>query len=692
MARSLVREQIELLKRKEVNVGFTNIDLLKTEVLGAGSYGTVCKAKCDELLCAAKRLHSFINVSLQAMEVGRRHPSNRFETELVLLKGMNHPNVVQYLGTYQDPEDNSTYILMELMDESLTHFLESSKSISFPTQVNISYDIAQALVFLHSNKVIHRDLSGNNILLLAGRAKVTDFGMSYFTDPTLTHQYSLTMAPGTPAYMPPEALKEPPQYTDQIDIFSFGVLIIQILTCCFPDPSDRFVTRTLLDPNSPDQPIQAQVLVPEATRRQNHIALIDSSNPLLLITLRCIQDIDTNRPTSKQLCLEIRALKSTSKYSEHLQNQLDSQTVTENSTTTNMAGHSLQGEFLEAKIMKLSQELQESQDLTATLLSTIAEREQEISELKQRKQVNHHNHALEIPEPLLHRNHISVETNFVPDSLVNVDAGSCTSNGSVAYFRPLGSRIVYSYDSAASQWQILPQHPFNSFTIVCVGQTLVSVGGSPMSSYNFRSKKVLSYVNGSWVQDLPPMRISRESPVAVYSQGHLVVMSHNYIQVLNPVVDTGIEILNVENRSWSVVCTLPFKLLNVFATVCGDYLYLLAMDVKTRSNHALRCSLQMLLASTPKSKGKVWESICTPNWYHSSLAILNHQIVAIGGQNKAKGKTSDILAYNDSSNTWSFVGKLSNPRSHCLTTVLGDKKLIVVGGSDQKCCEVIQHL
>ena len=59
------------------------------------------------------------------------------------------------------------------------------------------------------------------------RAKVTDFGMSKLADaaaPTLT---PLTMCPGTLAYMPPEALEEPPRYTKKLDCFSEGVIMIQ---------------------------------------------------------------------------------------------------------------------------------------------------------------------------------------------------------------------------------------------------------------------------------------------------------------------------------------------------------------------------------------------------------------------------------------------------------------------------------
>ena len=105
--------------------------------------------------------------------------------------------------------------------------------------MNLSQDIAQALAFLHANGIIHRDLSSNNVLLIAGsRAKVTDFGMSKFTDLNAAHLSTMTQCPGTPAYMSPEALDESPVYTEKLDSFSFGVLLVRILCRKFPQPTD----------------------------------------------------------------------------------------------------------------------------------------------------------------------------------------------------------------------------------------------------------------------------------------------------------------------------------------------------------------------------------------------------------------------------------------------------------------------
>ena len=193
----------------------------KSQPLGHGSYGAVYKAKCDQLPCAAKVLHPTI---LDPADPGAGKIMNRFRQECAFLESIRHPNIVQYLGMSMDPESRLPVLLMELLDESLTKMLECSQhSLAYYVQVDICHDIALAVAYLHSNDIIHRDLSTNNVLIVAGRrAKVTDFGMSKLAGatPSMT---PLTMCPGTLAYMPPEALREPSKYTKRLDCFSESV-------------------------------------------------------------------------------------------------------------------------------------------------------------------------------------------------------------------------------------------------------------------------------------------------------------------------------------------------------------------------------------------------------------------------------------------------------------------------------------
>ena len=233
------------------------------------------------------------------------------------MSAIRHPNIVQYLCTYQDPDTGLPVLLMELMDDSLTHFLEGSpQPIPYHIQVNICHDITLALSFLHSNNIIHRDLSGNNVLLIGNiRAKVTDFGMARLGDinPQAT-RLTFTMCPGTDVYMPPEAVRAQPVYSEKVDCFSFGVIVVQILSRQFPKPGDRLKTVRTNDPQFRGGIIE--VRVSEVERRHNHISQIDNDQPLMLIANDCLKDVDTERPSAQQLLERVAVLKENPEYIE----------------------------------------------------------------------------------------------------------------------------------------------------------------------------------------------------------------------------------------------------------------------------------------------------------------------------------------------------------------------------------------
>ena len=296
--------------------GYQNVRIIKATSLGVGSYGAVYRALCDELPCAAKIIHPTL---FETHDPGTQKIMERFEQECQFLSSVRHPHIVQYVGVSRDPDSGLPVLLMELMDSSLTQFLEKSKeSLPYHIQVDLCHDIALALTHLHANGIIHRDLSSNNVLLIGpgNRAKVTDFGMSKLAD--ANHRMTpMTMCPGTQAYMPPEALDDPPVYTDKLDCFSFGVLDIQILTRQFPDMTKRFKTIEIDDPRFPTG--QIKVPVPEVERHQSHIEQVDPAHPLLPVALDCLKDREKERPSAQELCHCLAALKEDPQYGDSVQ-------------------------------------------------------------------------------------------------------------------------------------------------------------------------------------------------------------------------------------------------------------------------------------------------------------------------------------------------------------------------------------
>ena len=300
--------------------GFRNVQLVKTEAnsLGVGSYGAVYRAKCDQLVCAAKVLHPIL---FQTRDPSAYRIVERFQQEIDFLSRLRHPNIIQYLGSCLDPESRLPVLFMELMDESLTSFLERPTSANPPPlplhmQVDIGHDVAQALSHLHHYEVLHRDLSSNNVLLIGSRrAKVTDFGMARLLggDPRLTQTY----CPGTNGYMSPEALADPPNYTSKLDIFSYGVLLVQLVTRIWPNPGPRTHRVQVNDPRFPSG--RALLEVPELERRRENLDLVPPTHPLRQLALNCIKDKEEERPTAEQLCSDLVALKESAAYRDSLQ-------------------------------------------------------------------------------------------------------------------------------------------------------------------------------------------------------------------------------------------------------------------------------------------------------------------------------------------------------------------------------------
>lgn len=306
--------------------GYQKVLVQPSQILGTGSYGNVVKAKLDGLPCAAKILHHTFFTSHDPNVVNF---TQRFQLECRILRQLRHPCIVQFLGVVDDPRPQSNcrpILLMELMEESLTHFLESKqRSLSYHIQVNLTYDIALALDYLHANGIQHRDLSSNNILLVAGtRAKLTDFGVSKMVEinPRMSQaRNKYTTCPGTLAFMPPEALLPGQVYGDKVDVFSTGVLMVQIVTRKYPNLGDAH--RTERDHK------QRRVLVPipELERRKDDMLGLFLTHPLRPIALECLKDEEGDRPTAANLCQNLVRLKAAPEYTTSLE-QYRQQVVT----------------------------------------------------------------------------------------------------------------------------------------------------------------------------------------------------------------------------------------------------------------------------------------------------------------------------------------------------------------------------
>ncbi len=189
---------------------------------------------------AVKRIHN---------QIVSRHNEDLFRREMQMAARLHHPNLVQFIGATLE---GVMMILMELMPTSLRKQIEADEYITPNIVKHISLDIVRALNYLHNMKpdpMIHRDISSANVLLEPllppkyWKAKVTDYGSV-----NLVRQLH-TENPGSPVYSATEAAI-PSQQTPKMDIYSFGVLMLEMLTGELRAPENRLKFHIIINKNS----------------------------------------------------------------------------------------------------------------------------------------------------------------------------------------------------------------------------------------------------------------------------------------------------------------------------------------------------------------------------------------------------------------------------------------------------------
>ena len=270
--------------------------------IGRGSFEAVYEVKLNGLPCIAKGLHEILlglRENCKIAETDKQAIRQKFLNECVLLSKLKHPNIVQFLGVHST-KDNE-YLVMEYMHMDLAECLETYHDIPPSIKFSILHDVLYGLLHLHSQDppIIHRDLTATNILLTQDmRAKIADLGISKIFDIQQLHSASeLTMAPGTKAYMPPEALIPHPKYDFKLDIFSFGVLSLYAAIQEFPTVHEHQLTAAVVT----KQEVQIY-------RRKHWIEKMGVDHPLHPLVMMCLQDRPELRPTTKELCRMIGSI------------------------------------------------------------------------------------------------------------------------------------------------------------------------------------------------------------------------------------------------------------------------------------------------------------------------------------------------------------------------------------------------
>ena len=271
--------------------------------IGRGSYAVVVELRFRGLKCAGKKLHR--QLCHESSRAERDSVLRRFEEECELLSALRHPNVVQFLGVYASgaASEPLPVLVMEFLQSTLSGCLERRGRLPDEVSYGVLADVATGLCYLHGSSpaIIHRDLSANNVLLSGDmRAKISDLGVSRILGLTPAQMTQMTTCPGTPSYMPPEALSHNPVYTTTIDTFSCGVLILHTFTGQWPLPMEA--TRV-----STTNPEKVDALT-EVERRQPFLDVMGEEHPLMGLVKQCLSNHPASRPSAGEIHRQVCAI------------------------------------------------------------------------------------------------------------------------------------------------------------------------------------------------------------------------------------------------------------------------------------------------------------------------------------------------------------------------------------------------
>jgi len=216
-------------KNKDMwNINFS--ELTFENVIGTGKYGEVSLGEWLGTPVAIKKL-------LENDE----DTNGLVDRELQILKEIRHPQIVQFLGVSRN-NDNETHIITEFMDggDLFDALIFGDFELTWKEKLRISLDIAQGCRYLQAQGILHRDLKSQNVLLGSNRrAKLCDLGLARVFDDRINKRLTYV---GSDRWMAPE-VSMAEDYDYKVDVFSFGILLVEIITNQIPDerqPQKRF--------------------------------------------------------------------------------------------------------------------------------------------------------------------------------------------------------------------------------------------------------------------------------------------------------------------------------------------------------------------------------------------------------------------------------------------------------------------
>ncbi|KAL0965084.1 hypothetical protein UPYG_G00276580 [Umbra pygmaea] len=211
----VTHDQFKTALQMVVDKGDPRTSLENFVKIGEGSTGVVC---------LARERHSGRPVAVKMMDLRRQQRRELLFNEVVIMRDYRHSNVVEMYRSAL-VEDELWVIMEYLQGGDLTHVVSETR-LNEEQIATVCEAVLQALAYLHSQGVIHRDIKSDSILLsLDGRIKLSDFGFCAQISKDIPKRKSLV---GTPYWMAPEVVSKKP-YGTEVDVWSLGIMVVEML-------------------------------------------------------------------------------------------------------------------------------------------------------------------------------------------------------------------------------------------------------------------------------------------------------------------------------------------------------------------------------------------------------------------------------------------------------------------------------